>query len=73
MLILAPIPGQEERNARYLVGKGVALKVETKRIAREAFNLLKNQDKLKEMQRKALLLAKPQAAWEAARAIMKFL
>jgi processive 1,2-diacylglycerol beta-glucosyltransferase len=73
MLIFAPIPGQEERNAGYLVEKGVALKVETKRVMREAFDLLKNRDKMSEMQRKALLLAKPRAALETARVVMSFL
>lgn len=62
VLVINPIPGQEEENAEFLVDNGVAVWLKKgDSIARTLKNLSKNLDKLKSMRESAASLAKPQA------------
>jgi processive 1,2-diacylglycerol beta-glucosyltransferase len=72
LIIVKPIPGQEERNGRYLIDEGAALAVDHLKDLPEVIEeLLLSPQKIEEMSRKAQVLARPRAAEEAARAIME--
>ena len=59
MVIINPIPGQEEQNAEFLVNAGIALWLKKKDdINKEISELLADQDRLQQMKIKAKLLAK---------------
>ena len=63
MIVNAPIPGQEERNADYLLEQGVAMKAfDSVTLEYRVRYLLDNPAKLAEMRAKALLLGRPDAA-----------
>ncbi len=63
MIILHPIPGQEERNSDYLLENGVALKCNNlQTLAYKVELLLANPQRLQRMQAQALSIAKPNAA-----------
>lgn len=65
MIVNAPIPGQEERNADFLLEQGVALKAfDDVTLEYRVQWLLTHPDKLAEMHRKAQLLGRPAAARE---------
>ena len=62
IIIINPIPGQEEENAEFLEKNGVAVWLKKgDSIARTLKSLSKNQEKLAEMKEKAQTLAKPNA------------
>lgn len=62
VLVINPIPGQEEENAEFLVNNGVAVWLKKgDSIARTLKNLSKNIEKLKSMRQNAEILAKPKA------------
>lgn len=62
ILVINPIPGQEEENAEFLVENGVAVWLKKgDSIARTLKNLSKNIEKLKSMKQNAESLAKPKA------------
>ena len=74
LIIVKPIPGQEERNGRYLIDQGAALAVDNLRDLPEVIEeLLLSPQKIEEMSRKAQVLARPKAAEEAAKAIMELI
>ena len=59
MVIINPIPGQEEQNAEFLVDAGIALWLKKKDdFNKEISELLADQDRLQQMKIKAKLLAK---------------
>ncbi|MGZ3235996.1 MAG: MGDG synthase family glycosyltransferase [Burkholderiaceae bacterium] len=63
MIVNSPIPGQEERNADYLLEQGVALKAsDATTLEYRILHLLKNPDKLAEMRTKAKAIGRPTAA-----------
>lgn len=63
MIVNAPIPGQEERNADFLLEQGVALKAfDAVTLDYRIRFLLSNPDKLADMRRKAIALGRPRAA-----------
>jgi len=63
MIVNAPIPGQEERNADFLLEQGVALKAfDSVTLEYRVLHLLEHPAKLKEMRDKALALGRPGAA-----------
>ncbi len=67
MIVNAPIPGQEERNADYLLEQGVAMKAfDSVTLAYRVRYLLDNPAKLADMRTKALALGRA----DAARAVM---
>lgn len=65
MVIINPIPGQEERNAQYLTAQGAGIKVnsewEVKKIVQE---LLTDHYKLNKMRDRALNIGKPYSAFD---------
>jgi len=72
MVIIDPIPGQEERNSQFLVNQGVALRVEDKHhIARDIDLLLNAPKQLAAMKQAALKNGKPMAAQDIARLILE--
>lgn len=63
MIVISPIPGQEERNADYLLENGVALKAHNAAVLEfKLMELLKNPAKLCEMRKSAARLGRPNAA-----------
>jgi len=63
MIVVSPIPGQEERNSDFLLENGAALKAyDSAGLEYRVRMLLKNPDKLEEMRKKAASLGKPDAA-----------
>jgi processive 1,2-diacylglycerol beta-glucosyltransferase len=63
MIIVAPIPGQEERNADFLLEQGVALKAcDDNAVAWRVNLLLSDPERLAGMRNKALLLGRPDSA-----------
>ncbi len=71
MVIVDPIPGQEERNSRFLVNQGIAIRVENKRhIAHDIDLLLNDPQRLAAMKEAALKNGKPRAAEDIARLIL---
>ena len=71
MVIVDPIPGQEERNSQFLVNQGIAIRVDDKRhIAHEIDGLLNNPQKLAAMKHAAFKNGKPMAAEDNASLIL---
>lgn len=71
MLIVKPIPGQEENNADYLVQKNVALKLERARdINFVVEELLKDNPRLNRMRESAGKICKPNATLDIARLLL---
>jgi processive 1,2-diacylglycerol beta-glucosyltransferase len=63
MLLINPIPGQEERNASYLLQEGVAQRADdVVTLVYRLRLLLANPEKLSQMKTHASLLGKPRAA-----------
>jgi len=74
MVIIRPIPGQEERNARYLLKHGAAERVENwEQLVTVVQRLFEQPDRLHRLQERARSLAKPHAAYDAAEAILKMM
>ena len=74
LIIVKPIPGQEERNGRYLIDRGAALGIDhLKNLPGIIEQLLLSPLKIEEMSRNAKLLARPKAAEEAVTAIMELM
>jgi processive 1,2-diacylglycerol beta-glucosyltransferase len=72
MILSSPIPGQEERNADYLLEAGAALKAnDTLALVWRARLLLDDAPKLAAMQRNAAALGRPQAARDALRLVLE--
>ncbi len=71
LLVLDPIPGQEERNARILIAAGAARPLPNPRLAGEAVQrLLSDPPALAAMRAAAESAARPHAAHEIARAVL---
>jgi processive 1,2-diacylglycerol beta-glucosyltransferase len=71
MVVIDPIPGQEERNSDFLVKSGIAVRVDNKRkIAETVQRLLNNPAKLQSMREAALSFGRPQAAHDIARLVL---
>lgn len=63
MIIISPIPGQEERNADYLLEHGVALKaLDASSLENKIKRLMEHPEKINEMKEKARAIAQPNAA-----------
>ncbi len=63
MIIVAPIPGQEDRNSDHLLEKGIALKCnEFTTLAYKIDGLLDHPEQLEAMRQKALFYGRPNAA-----------
>ena len=71
MVVVDPIPGQEERNSDFLVKSGIATRVyDKKKIAHTVDILLNYPERLKSMKEAALKYAKPHAAQDIARLVL---
>ena len=59
IIVINPIPGQEEENAEFLETKGVAIWIKKHdNIEKELYNILNSEEKLQSMKINARLLAK---------------
>lgn len=68
MALISPIPGQEARNADYLLENGAAVKANSPAaLTGKIEELLSSETRLKEMRRKAKALGRPRAAFTIAR------
>lgn len=71
MVILSPIPGQEERNADYLLESGAALKAcDGASVEFKIRQLMKFPEKLSAMKQAARNIARPDAAYEALKTVL---
>ena len=71
MVILRPLPGQEERNGHFLTGRGIAQRADDAvEVARIVSDLLRDSAKLSRLRSKARDWAKPDASFEVARLIL---
>lgn len=72
LVVVNPIPGQEEKNAEHLLKSNVAVRAVNERdVAPLVKELLNHPDKLKQMQEKASSISKPFAALEISRAVVE--
>ncbi len=63
MVLFRPLPGQEERNTRYLIARGAAVRAKSAAdLGRTVWDLLGNDTKLARMRESMSKLAKPDAA-----------
>jgi processive 1,2-diacylglycerol beta-glucosyltransferase len=70
MVIVNPIPGQEDRNTQYLTSQGVAIKANNEfEISKIILELLTKPQKLNEMRSKILNIRKPKSAFNIVKAI----
>lgn len=70
MILTSPIPGQEERNVRFLTRYQVARMAQTPEdLLHAVVDLLRHPKKISAMKLRARHISKPHAAWEAARLI----
>ncbi|MFH1640875.1 MAG: glycosyltransferase [Candidatus Omnitrophota bacterium] len=71
MIIVRPIPGQENNNTDYLISKGAAVKIgKVKDINVIVENLLNDNDKLKRLRDQAGQISKPNASLDIARLLL---
>jgi processive 1,2-diacylglycerol beta-glucosyltransferase len=72
MVIVRPIPGQEERNADYLLESGAAVRANSPaHLVFKVRRLLTDADLVGRMRAAALRIARPRAAYEIAAEVMK--
>ena len=71
MVIINPIPGQEEENAEFLVNSGAAIWIKKNdNIARALKMLYRNPEKLVSMKESAIALAKPDSTGDICRILL---
>lgn len=74
LILTSPIPGQEERNVRFLTRHQVARVAQTSEELIQVVNdLFRHPKKIESMRQRARLISKPHSAWEAARLIFDIL
>src|SRR5207237_1139220 len=72
MILVNPIPGQEERNARFLVRNGAALQVKRVRELKDLVRLcLSRPRKLKKLSEKCFKISRPYSAQAAVGEILR--
>lgn len=72
IVVINPIPGQEEENAEFLVNSGVAIWLKKdENISEKIHNLLSDESKLNEMKKNAKILAKKDATKNICKIIME--
>jgi processive 1,2-diacylglycerol beta-glucosyltransferase len=70
LVLTSPIPGQEERNVRFLTRHQAArLAQSPEDLLHTVMDLIRHPKKIEAMRQRARLLSKPHSAWEAARLI----
>jgi len=67
VLIVDPLPGQEERNAEFISAKGAGMRVTERALAASIESLLAEPEKIRKMAEKARSIGKPKAALDAVR------
>jgi processive 1,2-diacylglycerol beta-glucosyltransferase len=73
MILNEPIPGQEERNADYLLEQGVALKAsDAATLEYRVLDLLRHPDKLVAMRRRATEIGRAHAARDVVKTVLNF-
>lgn len=73
LIIYQPIPGQEERNASFLVSSGAAVRADDEaELAHWVSELIVNKDTLQQLQNVARGLGKPKSSLEGARAALEY-
>ena len=71
MVILCPLPGQEERNGHFLTERGIAQRAEDAvEVARIVGDLLRDSAKLSSLRSRAREWARPDASFEVARLVL---
>lgn len=71
MIIIKPIPGQEESNTAYLIEKGAAIRLDNlKDLNIMVTNLISNPDKLKKLSECASQIKKPNASLDIAQLLL---
>jgi processive 1,2-diacylglycerol beta-glucosyltransferase len=72
LMIIDPIPGQEQRNCEYLLESGVAVRLVDIEDAPDRVNaLLQDSDRLAQMRTNAQRIAKPRASVEIVREVLR--
>ena len=72
MVIINPIPGQEEENAEFLESKGIAIWIKKSDDSKTVIhNLLNDSGKLSFMKENTALLAKPNSTYEICKTLLK--
>jgi processive 1,2-diacylglycerol beta-glucosyltransferase len=72
MIIVKPIPGQEQNNTDYLTQKGAAIKIDSpKQINSVVDDLVKDPFKLRQFSEAASLIAKPNASLDVANLLLQ--
>lgn len=70
MIIINPIPGQEDRNTRFLTSQGVAIRTNSEfEISKIVLELLTQPQKLDEMRSRILEISKPKSAFNIVKMI----
>jgi processive 1,2-diacylglycerol beta-glucosyltransferase len=70
LILTSPIPGQEERNVRFLTKHQVAkLARSPEDLIHTVSDLLRHPKKIQSMRQHAKIISKPHSAWEASRLI----
>jgi len=65
LFIVDPLPGQEERNAEFMVSMGTGARLQERDLADAVKNYLKDKNMLKKIAAHAMELGKPNAAYES--------
>jgi processive 1,2-diacylglycerol beta-glucosyltransferase len=74
LVIVDPIPGQEDRNSDFLLEQGAAIKVNhAATLPLKLTELLRDPDRLEQLRANALRLSRPQAAFEVVERSLAFL
>ncbi len=74
MIIINPIPGQEQKNTDFLLGHGVAVRAERSvDVVNYVDEFLHNPEKLRRMRDAAAKFSRPSSSLDAARAIIGML
>ena len=72
MVIINPIPGQEEENAEFLESNGIAVWIKKSDNSNEIIeNLLNDTHKLNDMKEKTIILAKPNSTYDICNILLK--
>jgi len=72
MVVINPIPGQEEENAEFLESKGIALWIKkSDDSAMVIKNLLCNPERLESMRKNTSILAKPNSTGDICRILLE--
>jgi processive 1,2-diacylglycerol beta-glucosyltransferase len=71
MIIIKPIPGQEENNTQFLLGQGVAIRIKRlENIHIDLERLLGDKEKVRQMRENARKLGRPNSALDTAKLIL---